>query len=321
MFAGVKEIDCLLVGPEFPEKRPVVGRGVGDSNQLQVGPHFPDMGDLGGEQRFQRRLSGFRPKTQRFQASAVRVMETDRPAGRPARFPVPVGAKRNPVKRDGAPLRQFPPRGPWPPPSPSSACLPSSTDAQLDDGVMPPNLSKISAPSFGVQWHRSVRALCAPVRQAQAFVDRRERRASRRAVQRTGERDLQRGFSTSLRWTGRKPDRPGGPDRRSRPSAHLPGTARPRSRLCNPTAANASPRPGPSSRRAAKDRNASAAPSGNPERDKRSCETDMRMMLGVDANILPRVWSILFCPPWFAGQTRNGVLSRNRSPLKRPVRT
>ena len=50
-----------------------------------------------------------------------------------------------------------------------------------------------------------------------------------------------------------------------------------------------------------KDRNASAAPSGNPERDKRfeSCETDMRVMLGVDANILPHlaVWSILFCPP------------------------
>ena len=41
----------------------------------------------------------------------------------------------------------------------------------------------------------------------------------------------------------------------------------------------------------------SAAPSGNPERDKRSCKTDMRMMLGVDANILPRVWSIFFLPP------------------------
>ena len=39
---------------------------------------------------------------------------------------------------------------------------------------------------------------------------------------------------------------------------------------------------------------ASAAPSGNPERDKRSCETDMRVMLG--ANILPCVWSILFLP-------------------------
>ena len=46
---------------------------------------------------------------------------------------------------------------------------------------------------------------------------------------------------------------------------------------------------------------ASAVPSGNSERsmDKRSCETDMRMMLGLSANILPHlaVWSILFYPP------------------------
>ena len=38
---------------------------------------------------------------------------------------------------------------------------------------------------------------------------------------------------------------------------------------------------------------ASAVPSGNPERDKRSCETDMRL----GANILPRVRSIPFLPP------------------------
>ena len=71
---------------------------------------------------------------------------------------------------------------------------------------------------------------------------------------------------------------------------------------------------------------ASAAPSGNPERDKRSCETDMRvlLMLGVDANILPRVWSILFCPPPpppFAGQNprpeRRFVTKSLISPLKR----
>ena len=37
---------------------------------------------------------------------------------------------------------------------------------------------------------------------------------------------------------------------------------------------------------------ASAIPPGNPERDKRSCKTDMRL----GANILPRVRSILFCP-------------------------
>ena len=37
----------------------------------------------------------------------------------------------------------------------------------------------------------------------------------------------------------------------------------------------------------------SAVPSGNPERDERSCETDMRL----GANIPPRVQSILFYPP------------------------
>ena len=64
---------------------------------------------------------------------------------------------------------------------------------------------------------------------------------------------------------------------------------------------------------------ASAVPSGNPERDKRSCETDMRMllMLGVETNILPHlaVWSILFLPPpppQAKIRVRNGVLSRNR---------
>ena len=38
-------------------------------------------------------------------------------------------------------------------------------------------------------------------------------------------------------------------------------------------------------------------------------------MLGVDANILPRVWSILFLPPpglLAKIRARNGVLSRNR---------
>ena len=68
---------------------------------------------------------------------------------------------------------------------------------------------------------------------------------------------------------------------------------------------------------------ASAAPSGNPERDKRSCETDMRMMLGVDANILPRVWSILFLPPpvCWPNPERRFVTESLISPLKRPVRT
>ena len=114
----MKKVDRLFVGPELFEKRPVVGRGVGDSNQF--GPHLADVSDLFGELR--RRLAGFRPKTERFQTIAFRVLETDRPAGRPACFFVPVGAERNPVERDSTRLRRFPPRGccPWPP-----ALLPS----------------------------------------------------------------------------------------------------------------------------------------------------------------------------------------------------
>ena len=66
----------------------------------------------------------------------------------------------------------------------------------------------------------------------------------------------------------------------------------------------------------------SAAPSGNSERDKRSCETDMR--LGV--NILPRVWSILFCPPvrrlcQNPRPERRFVTKSPISALKRPVLT
>ena len=102
MFACMKKVDRLFVGPELFEKRPVVGRGVGDGNQF--GPHLADVSDLFGELRLQRRLAGFRPKTERFQTIAFRVLETDRPAGRlaPACFFVPVGAERNhhPVERD-----------------------------------------------------------------------------------------------------------------------------------------------------------------------------------------------------------------------------
>ena len=62
----MKKVDRLFVGPELFEKRPVVGRGVGDSNQF--GPHLADVSDLFGELR--RRLAGFRPKTERFLPSA-----------------------------------------------------------------------------------------------------------------------------------------------------------------------------------------------------------------------------------------------------------
>ena len=108
MFARMKKVDRSFVGSELFEKRPVVGCGVGDGNQFEIGPHLADMSDLFGELRLQRCLAGFRhpSKTERFQAIAFRVLETDRPTGRlaPACFLVPVGAKRNhhPVERDGA---------------------------------------------------------------------------------------------------------------------------------------------------------------------------------------------------------------------------
>ena len=44
----MKEVDRPFVGPELLEKRPVAGRGVGDGDYLQVGPRFPNVGDLGG---------------------------------------------------------------------------------------------------------------------------------------------------------------------------------------------------------------------------------------------------------------------------------
>ena len=66
MFAGMKKVDRPFVGSELFEKRSVVRRGVGDSNQF--GPHLADMSDLFGELRH--RLAGFRPKTERFLPSA-----------------------------------------------------------------------------------------------------------------------------------------------------------------------------------------------------------------------------------------------------------
>ena len=56
----MKEDDCPLVG--LPEKRPVVGPGVGDGDQRRGA--LSGHGRLGGEWRC--RLSGFRSETQRF---------------------------------------------------------------------------------------------------------------------------------------------------------------------------------------------------------------------------------------------------------------
>ena len=119
----MKKVDRPFVGPELFEKRPVVRRGVGDGDQLQVGPYPADMGDL------RVAPSPCRLPAQNSAFSVFRVLETDRPAGRlaPACLVVPVGAKRNPIERDGARLLPAPflPRGccPWPPaPFPSGDC-------------------------------------------------------------------------------------------------------------------------------------------------------------------------------------------------------
>ena len=92
------------------------------------------------ELRLQRRLAGFRPKTERFQTIVFRVLETDRPAGRLA--------------------------GPWlPAPFPSGDCPSFPTSARLDDGLMPPSSPKSLAVSRGVQWSRTRRAAAGFIRQ------------------------------------------------------------------------------------------------------------------------------------------------------------
>ena len=142
----MKKVDRLFVGPELFEKRPVVGRGVGDGNQF--GPHLADVSDLFGELRLQRRLAGFRPKTERFQTIAFRVPETDRPAGRPACFFVPVGAERNPVERDrtGNGFAGFRLAGPWPPalfPSRDCPSFPTSASGGSTTGSCLPALRRV----------------------------------------------------------------------------------------------------------------------------------------------------------------------------------
>ena len=119
----MKEVDRSFVGSELLEKRPVVGSGDGD--QRQVGPRFPDMGDLGGELCVALPASG--------PTFSVECRPcSDRYAGRlaPARFLAPVGAKWNPVERNGAGASSGIVFACGPsPPSPSSACPTSSTDA------------------------------------------------------------------------------------------------------------------------------------------------------------------------------------------------
>ena len=66
MFACMEEIDRPFVGLKLLKKRPVVGCGVGDSDELKIGSHFPNVGDLFRDLRFQRYLSGFRHKNTMF---------------------------------------------------------------------------------------------------------------------------------------------------------------------------------------------------------------------------------------------------------------
>ena len=82
MFARMKKIDRLFVRLKPFKKCPVIGCGVGDSDEPKVGSHFPNVGDLFRDLCFQRYLASFRPKC--LQAIAVCVMETDRSARRPA---------------------------------------------------------------------------------------------------------------------------------------------------------------------------------------------------------------------------------------------
>ena len=230
----MKEVDHLFVGPELPEKRPVVGCGIGD--HLQVGACFPDMGDFIGKLRLQRCLASLRHPIQRFQASAVSAMETDRPAGRltPARFLVPVRAKRNhssetaqETASSGTVSRMVFMA------APSFSRLPAFVNKRLrllDDG--PPNLD------FGPVRRRGTGARCEPpdpVLQAQLSSTDDGLPGERKNVTDSVVFDI-----GSVDRT--RPSRRIGPSFSSRSSAHLRSTARPSSISCFPVskAANAS---------------------------------------------------------------------------------
>ena len=147
MFACMKKIDDLLVGLKSLKKRPVVDCGVGDGDEPEVGPRLSDARDLFHDLR--RDLAGFRHPRKIYcvQTIAVPVMETDCTAGcfAPARFFVPVGAKRDhdAVKRNstasaGGPTLRIPSRAALP--FQSSPAVMERRRRWLADGFMPPNL-------------------------------------------------------------------------------------------------------------------------------------------------------------------------------------
>ena len=156
----MKEIDCLFVGPELPEKRSVVGCGIGDSDYRRAA--------LSGRPRRRVAPSPCRLPHSCFQASAVRA--TDRSAGRLARFLVPVGAEKpRRAKRRRSLRHRF--RFGRPVPSCSFRRLPAFVNRRLrHDGA--PNLSKISARPPACSGTRSSLRTAGPVRYAQVLPER-----------------------------------------------------------------------------------------------------------------------------------------------------
>ena len=94
----MREVDRPFVVSELPEKRPVVGCDVGDRDRRQVGPHFLDMDDLGGELRLQRRLASFRPRGSPPSASWKLTVPQDASHQRAS---LPRRAERNPSSEMG----------------------------------------------------------------------------------------------------------------------------------------------------------------------------------------------------------------------------
>ena len=117
----MKEVGRLF--PELSEKRPVVGTASATAALSWV------------TSAASRAFSVALPAHRGFQASAA--METDRPAGRPTHFFVPVRAKRN-LARYRILQHPFPPRTSA---SFSFQRLPALVNGRLrHDGFMPPNL-------------------------------------------------------------------------------------------------------------------------------------------------------------------------------------
>ena len=164
MFARMKKIDRLFVRLKPFKKCPVIGCGVGDSDEPKVGSHFPNVGDLFRDLCFQRYLASFRPKynvskrlpsaswkltvPQDAQHASSRPLERSAtPSSETAKETASVGTGFAFVSRATSPF--------------SFQRLPAVTKRRrrwLDDGFMPPSFSKSLAASLGVQWSMTKRA-------------------------------------------------------------------------------------------------------------------------------------------------------------------